>query len=119
MPQIDDEWVVEDVTNEGVRLFLPRTGHGRTLGFDNVHHFSTDRKHAGITYGFYTLNVQLTIQGNDVRLIPTRPGEPVVPVIPADPIRLALLHRLQDSPTAFVAAGCVFHAIVNRVSTGW
>lgn len=105
MPLIDDEWVVEDVNDECVRLSLPRTGHGRTLALDNVHHFSTDRKHAGTTYGFLTLNVQLSIQGNDVRITPTRPGEPVAPRIPADPIRAALLRRLHDSPTAFVPAG--------------
>lgn len=105
LPEIDDEWLVEDVTEDGVRLSLPRTGHVRTLGFDNVHHFSSDRQQGGITYGFYTLNVQLLIQGNDVRITPTRPGESIAPKIPPDPIRVALLRRLYESPTAFVAAG--------------
>ena len=105
LPQIDDEWLIESVTDQGVRLFLSRTGHGRTLGYDNIHHYNTDRSHAGVTYGFLTLNVQLSIQGNDVHLRPTRPGESVPPLIPPDPIRLALLRRLGDIPGRFVHAG--------------
>jgi hypothetical protein len=102
--QIDDDWRVESVTDAGVRLFLQRTGHGRTLGLDTVHHYSTDRIEQGVPRGFLTLNVQLSIQGNDVHITPTRPGEPVAPRIPPNPVRLALLHRLHQSP------GQVLHA---------
>jgi hypothetical protein len=106
LPQIDDEWRVESVTDDGVRLFLQRTGHDRTLGFDNVHHYSTDRIEQGVPRGFLTLNVQLSIQGNDVHITPTRPGETTVaPRIQPNRIRLALLHRLHQSPGQVVHAG--------------
>jgi hypothetical protein len=98
LPQIDDAWLIESVTDDGVRIFLPRTGHGRTLGFDHIHQYTSDRVHQGVKYGFLTLNVQLSIQGSDVKVTPTRPGEPVPPQIPPDPIRLALLQKLQRRP---------------------
>ncbi len=105
LQQIDDVWRIESVTDEGVRLHLPRTGHCRTLGFDNVHHYTTDRIEHGSTHGFLTLNVQLSIQGNNVHILPTRPGEAVPPRIPPDPIRLTLLQHLRDTPGKFVPAG--------------
>lgn len=107
LPQIDDEWIIEDVTDEGVRLHLPRTGHCRVIGFDNVHQFNTDRKLGSITYGILVLNVQLSISRNEINLTPTRPGEPVTPKIPPDPIRSALLRRLYGDPTAYIAAGAL------------
>ena len=42
LPQIDDEWRIEAVTDEGVCIFLPRTGHRRTLGFDHIHQYTSD-----------------------------------------------------------------------------
>lgn len=36
LPQIDDEWRIESVAADGVQLFLPRTGHGRTLSYDHI-----------------------------------------------------------------------------------
>jgi hypothetical protein len=104
LPQIDDQWRIESVTDDGVRIYLPRTGHGRTLGFDHIHQYTSDRIERGVNYAFLTLNVQLSIQGNDVSVTPTRPGEAVPPRIPPDPIRLSLLHRLQNAPAAFVHA---------------
>jgi hypothetical protein len=103
--QIDDEWRIESVADDGVRLFLPRTGHGRLLAFDNVCEYTTDRVERGIHYAFLTLKVQLSIQGNDVNVTPTRPGVPVPTTIPPDPIRLALLQRLQNFPGMFIPAG--------------
>jgi hypothetical protein len=105
LPQIDDEWRIEDVTDEGVRLSLPRTGHGRTLGFDHVYEYNSDRVQGGSHYGFLTLKVQLSIQGNDVHVTPTRPGESVPPRTPPNPIRFALFQRLQDAPGSVVPAG--------------
>ena len=107
LTKIDDHWIVRDVTDEGIDLHLPRTGHCRILGFDNVHQFNTDRIDGGVTYGILVLNVQLTISRNDVSLAPTRPGEPVVPTIPPDPIRVALLHQLYADPTAHIPAGAM------------
>jgi len=98
LPRLDDEWRIESVTNEGVRLFLARTGHGRTLGFDHICEYTSDRIERGMKYGFLTLKVQLSIQGNNVNVTPTRPGVPVPVRTPPDPIRLALFQRLQASP---------------------
>jgi hypothetical protein len=102
--QIDDEWRIESVTDDGARLFLARTGHGRTLRFDQICEYTSDRVERGMTYGFLKLKVQLFIQGNNVNVTPTRPGVPVPPRIPPDPIRLALFQRLQASPGQAVHA---------------
>jgi hypothetical protein len=98
LPAIDDEWRIESVTDDGVRLLLPRTGHGRTLRYDHICEYTSDRIERGVKYGFLTLKVQLWIQGDDVNVTPTRSGVPVPPRIPPDPIRLALCQRLQASP---------------------
>ena len=107
LPQIDDEWRIDSVTDEGVRLSLARTGHARTLGFDNLHHYSSDRVERGETHGFLVLNVQLTIHGNDIHVTPTRPGEPVAPRIPTSPIRRALLQQLNRCPGTAIPAGAL------------
>ena len=104
LPPIDDEWLIESVTDEGVRISLARTGHFRMLGFDHVHGYMSDRVLNGVKHAFLTLNVQLSIQGNDVHVFPTRPGVSVPPRIPPNPIRLALLQRLWGSPGQNVAA---------------
>src|ERR1700719_686203 len=104
LPQIDDEWRIEAVTDAGVGIALPRTAHGRTLGFDHIHQYTSDRIERGVSYGFLTLNVQLSIRGNDVEVTPTRPGETVPPRIPPDSLRLALFQRLHQSPGRAVLA---------------
>jgi hypothetical protein len=88
LPQLDDEWRIEAVTDIGVRIFLPRTGHGRLLGFDQICEYTSDRIERGMNYGFLTLKVQLSIQGIDVNVMPTRPGVPLPPRMPLDPIRI-------------------------------
>ena len=98
LPQVDDAWRIESVADDGVRLFLPRTGHGRTLGYDHICEYTSDRIERGVKYGFLTLKVQLCIQGKNVNVTPTRPGISIAPRIPPDPIRLALFQRLQASP---------------------
>jgi hypothetical protein len=105
LPQLDDEWRIEAVTDEGARIFLPRTWHVRLLKFDQICEYTSDRTERGMKYGFLTLKVQLSIQGDDVNVTPTRPGVPVSPRIPADPIRLELLKRLRDLPAEFIPAG--------------
>jgi hypothetical protein len=120
LPQIDDEWKIESVTDDGVRLSLPRTGHGRLLAFDNVCEYTKDRVERGMHYAFLTLKVQLSIQGNDVHVTPTRPGVPVAPTIPTDAIRLALLQRLQTFPGRVVPAGELtefkYRAVIDEVT---
>lgn len=79
----DDFWIVESVTDEGVRISDPRTGHARVLAYDHVYNFTSDQAKNGARRGFLTLKVQMYVQGNEVRIVPNvRPGEPVVPKRP-------------------------------------
>jgi hypothetical protein len=106
--------------DDGVRLFRPRTGHGRLLAFDNICEYTKDRVERSMHYAFLTLKVQLSVQGNDVHVTPTRPGVPVPPTIPPDPIRVALLQRLQSFPGKFVPAGELagfeFRAVIDEMT---
>jgi len=82
LPTIDDDWIIEDVSNSEVRIFNPRTQHRLALGADHVHHFTTnpERSHGGIEFGFLTLNVQVFIERTGCSVRPNaRPGEPVKP----------------------------------------
>jgi hypothetical protein len=79
---IDDDWLIAEVSSNGVRISNTRTDHTTTLGYDHIHHFTTnpDRSRAGIQHGFLTLHVQVFLQGNDLQVRPNaRPGEPVRP----------------------------------------
>jgi hypothetical protein len=78
----DDWWLVQEVTDEGVTISAPRTGHFRLLGYDHIQRFTSDGMKHGAKRGFLTLLVQLYVQGNDVRVLPTRPGEPFPPPRP-------------------------------------
>jgi hypothetical protein len=80
LPEIDDDWILQRVTPLGADISNTRTGHVTTLGKDHIHHFTsnTDRSQAGLTHGFLILNVQLFLQGKDIRIKPNgRPGEVV------------------------------------------
>jgi len=86
LPRIDDVWIVDEVTDAGVRISNPRTGHGTTLGKDHIHHFTSnpDRSKNGLQHGFFMLNVQIFIQGAALTVKPNgRPGERVPPAAPA------------------------------------
>lgn len=79
----DDWWLVQSVTDDGVTISDPRTGHFRLLGYDHVYKFTSDGTRNGTARGFLSLHVQLIVQGNDVRVVPNaRPGEPVKPKEP-------------------------------------
>jgi hypothetical protein len=80
LPSIDDDWIIQDVSSAGVRISNLRTQHTTTLGADHIHHFTSnpDRTQGGVRYGFLTLNIQVFLQGNNLRIRPNhRPGEPV------------------------------------------
>jgi hypothetical protein len=72
----DDDWFVERLSDAGVVIKNPRTGHVTELGEDSVHHWHSnpDRTRGDTRYGFFVLNVQLYIQGNATRIRPTQPG---------------------------------------------
>lgn len=82
LPQRDDEWLIEDAPADGLRVRNLHTEHSTTLGYDHIHHFTSDpgRSQGGLVHGFLTLNVQVFLQGNRAWIRPNaRPGEPVAP----------------------------------------
>ncbi len=82
LPTKDDEWIINDVSNDGVRISNTRTSHTTTLGKDHIHHYTSnpDGSQPGIRRGFLTLNVQLFMQGRNLQLRPNaRPGQVVEP----------------------------------------
>src|SRR6202034_4324102 len=84
LPPLDDDWIVGDVSNEGVLIANTRTPRQVMLGADHIHHFTTnpDRSQDGFKYGFFTLNVQIFLQGHKSWVRPnTRPGESVKPPV--------------------------------------
>ena len=75
LPPNDDDWVVRLVAEDGITISNNRTDHIITLGYDQIHQFTTDVAR-GERFGFLTLHVQLHIKGKRVWLEPTlRPGE--------------------------------------------
>ena len=80
---VDDPWwLVQEVGDDGVKIFNPRSHHFRMLGYDHIHNFTSDGTKNGAKRGILTLIVQLIVQGTDVRVLPTRPGEPRRPAPP-------------------------------------
>lgn len=73
LPLVDDYWVIEQVTAEGVTLRNTRTGHRPSLRFDHIHHFTSDLADG---YGFLVLTVQLHIGGIDAWIEPLPLREP-------------------------------------------
>src|ERR1035438_1720906 len=45
LPQLDDEWIIQGVSKEGVQLHNTRTDHCPTLGTDHIFSCSTDPDH--------------------------------------------------------------------------
>jgi hypothetical protein len=78
LPPIDDDWIVTEVLQHGVRLHNIRTDHTPTLGFDHIHQYITDpaRDWDGLKHGFLDLNAQLTLSGCNVFNEPVRRHRP-------------------------------------------
>lgn len=58
----DYDWLLENVSNQGVTLHCLYTGHTITLGADNVREYRSPN--------FLILKCQLTLDGNAVRVEP-------------------------------------------------
>jgi hypothetical protein len=65
LPSMDDDWIVERITDEGLVVVNARTRHRDLLGFDHIHGFTADSPR-GSHYGFLTLTVQVNFGGNDL-----------------------------------------------------
>ena len=78
--EIDDDWIIEKVSNEGVDISNPRTGHVTRLGKDHIYNFTTnpDKSRGSTKHGFLTLTVQIYLQGQNLTIRPcARPGQKV------------------------------------------
>jgi hypothetical protein len=77
---VDDDWIIVEVRDEGVRVSNVRTSHATILGKDHIYSFSSNpnRSAGGLEYGFLILHVQIFMRGMDTWVRPnTRPGSPV------------------------------------------
>jgi hypothetical protein len=86
----DEDWIVRRVETDRVELERTVAGHVKTLGIDQIHHFSTDpeRDACGVRHGFYNLLGQIIIDGPKVVFDPA--PSPRTRTQP-DPARLALM----------------------------
>ncbi len=112
LPQIDDVWLVEGVSEEGVRISNPRTGLSVVLGLDHIHSYASNpnRKDGGLKFGFFTLKVQLTLKRYEVIVRPNlRPGESIPPPqtnspeSPTDRLARLVADKAFESETEFLA----------------
>src|ERR1035441_8991004 len=62
LPPVDDDWLIQGVEKDGIRISNSMTGHGTFLGFDHIREFSTDPVR-GQGYGLLILKSQLHIGG--------------------------------------------------------
>src|SRR5438105_13737955 len=77
LPDVDDDWIIDAVVQDGIRVSNIRTGHTTLLAKDHIHHYTSDpeRSKGGQKRGFLTLLVQVTISGAGLKVDPLRrPG---------------------------------------------
>ena len=80
LPPIVDEWIIEDVSADGVRIKNVRTDHATLLGKDHIYDYISNLDHSqgSIKHGFLTLKVQIFLKPKGLSITPTaRPGESV------------------------------------------
>ena len=72
LPKVDDEWIIERISDDGVTIDNPRTRHSKLIGFDHIHHYTSDpsKNYDGLKHGFLTLTIQLSISGYHVNIEP-------------------------------------------------
>jgi len=69
LPPMDDDWLITGFTDAGVEVQNTRTYHGTTLGYDHIHHYTSDPQR-GEGCGFLTLTVQVYIGGSRLWIEP-------------------------------------------------
>ena len=40
--ELDDDWIIENINDDGVQIKNTRTDHTATMGFDQIHSFMSD-----------------------------------------------------------------------------
>jgi hypothetical protein len=100
---IDDDWIIEEVTDAGVEIRNVRTSHVIILGKDHIRNFTSDpyRSMGRIKFGFLTLYVQVFLQGYRCWIRPIeRPGESQIPInsrnSPTELARAKVVRRCPD-----------------------
>lgn len=82
LPALADDWIIEEVSADGVRIKNLRTHHTTTLGKNHIYDYvsNPDQSQGGVKHGFLTLKVQIFLKLKDLSITPTaRPGESVEP----------------------------------------
>lgn len=80
LKQQDDDWIIEEVSGDSIRISNVRTQHFAILGRDHIHHYTSNpaRSQYGLKHGFLILNVQIFLCGAEARTEPnSTPGQPV------------------------------------------
>jgi hypothetical protein len=77
LPQVDDDWTIDEVGKDRVVLSNIRTHHVATLGLDHVHNYLSDpaRRSGEINYGFFQLRVQILLLPDSLKIEPLPPGD--------------------------------------------
>lgn len=82
LPESHDEWLIESVSADTVKLRNLASNHAAELGKDHIYDYRSDpsRTKGDIRAGFLVLKVQIFLQGQNVWVRPnSRPGERVAP----------------------------------------
>jgi hypothetical protein len=68
---IDDVWIVQAVSKDGLRIVNSRTDHNVVLPYDGIHNFRVDLSvHDGFKHGILMLLTQLKLRCDRVDLEP-------------------------------------------------
>ena len=78
LERLDDDWLIEGVGDDGVRIQNTRTKHRTMLRRDHIYGFTSRPDRSPKEYGFLTLHVQVHIDAKSLWIEPTlRPGEAI------------------------------------------
>ena len=71
----DDDWTVEVLGTDAVKLVNSRSGQSAVIGADHIYSYFTDASRTTTTnrYGFLQLHSQVVIRNNDASVEPLRP----------------------------------------------
>ncbi|MEO7729211.1 MAG: hypothetical protein ABIS45_18320 [Burkholderiales bacterium] len=83
---MDDDWLLQEVEDQQVRLRNIRTDHVAVLGFGQISEYVNDpkREFDGLRHGFLELKVQVFLRGPELVIEP-RPSAPKSPKLPKLP----------------------------------
>jgi len=82
LPESHEEWLIESISSDTIKLRNLISNHVAELGKDHVYDYRSDpsRTKGDVKYGFLILKVQVFVQGPEIWLRPnSRPGESVAP----------------------------------------